>query len=478
MKRAHLISAPAILAALLLAATASAQDYKPPYTAGPIQGPNLSGMDKATLSSRAKEVRINRGQGLKPAVRQEHVGRLAGMNMDTPEFQTAVSTAAPQVRAALFLQKATEANTPAASHTRRIRGLSFQDGRITATHASKQFVEVTNGNFDLFRKINGRNMVWFSVNDQPGHLHTLLADQAGGTNFTHNVYGVQNDAGGVTGNYTQYSAGVQLTDREMDRLARYMNAGNVAAGGQPYGSGKGTVFGFYNSKKQKITDIKCTNWVTSAPIGELPRWAATVDRRVTKMAEAGSLAAVPEIAAAGGLHGALAAATTPEARTEIAKRLLTTPGLTKWNKSAIKRMVKSMNKLAADFPARPTDLLLRTSLAETLGMNRSQDPAKWSFDLLNSKRVPVIAVLNGQPDANLPQKSLNWEIMGNIDPSGAVVANTYHDYSNPRTNQGVIPTERRIPTPKKVKPAPAAAQPAPATGEQPAAPAPTPTPAQ
>jgi hypothetical protein len=265
---------------------------------------------------------------------------------------------------------------------------------------------------------------------------------------------VTTDTASITGNYSQYAMGVQLTDGEMDRLVRYMNAGSTA-NAQNYSTGKTTVFGFYNSRKQKVTDIRCTNWATSAPIGELPRWARTIDRRITKNAEAGGLLAqgVPEILAAGGLHAALAQAATPEARADVVRRLVAVPGMSKWNKSAVRRMAKAFKKELADFPSRPADLVLRQSLAQTLGLNRSQDPAKWSFDLLVSKRVPVVAVLNGTRDAGLAQKLLNWEIMGSVDAAGTVVANSYQDYSNPNAkNLGVVPPEKRLPTPRRPRP--------------------------
>ena len=67
---------------------------------------------------------------------------------------------------------------------------------------------------------------------------------------------------------------------------RYLNAGSKAGYKNSDGTtntyttsgtdNKKTVYGFYASKGKKITEIKCTNWVTSAPIGDLPRWARSL----------------------------------------------------------------------------------------------------------------------------------------------------------------------------------------------------------
>jgi hypothetical protein len=427
----------ALLALLTVAHQAQAEPVQ-------IQGPNLSSMDKATLAARAKAIRGARGQAFSPVVRQSMVQRLVGMDLGSAEFKSQISSLPLQARAAIFTQKAAEAGTPAASHDRRLRGMLAQNGKKTVAHHKKQLVEVTTDNFDLFRKTMGGNTVWFAVNATPGHLHTLLADQGGGDRFHHNTYGVTTDTAGTTAHYTQYAMGVQLTDGEMDRLTRYMNTATTASNGQSHDAGKNTVFGFYNSRKQKVTDIRCTNWATAAPIGELPRWARTLEGRVGKLVAAGTLASVPEVGAAGGIHAALAAAPTAEARAELVKRVLAVQGMSKWNKSAVRRMAKAFKKELSDFPNRPADLVLRQSFAQTLGLGRSQDPAKWSYDLLMSKRVPVVAVLNGTRDANLPQKTLAWEIMGDIAPNGEVVPNSHCDVMNLGVkNLGVVPPERR-----------------------------------
>lgn len=421
-----------------------------------IEGPNLGAMDKAALAARAQAIRGARGQAFKPAQRQDMVQRMVGMDVGSAEFKSQISALPLQARAAIFMQKAAAANTPVASHDRRLRGMLTEFGASKVAKPKKQLIEVTGDNFNLFRQTMGGNTVWFAVNDSPGHLHTLLADQGGGERFHHNTYGVTTDTASITGNYTQYAMGVQLTDGEMDRLVRYMNTATTASGGQSYGAGKNTVFGFFNSRKQQVTDIRCTNWATSAPIGDLPRWARTLEGRVNKLVSTGAMAAVPELAAAGGLHAALAAAPSVEARAELVKRVLAAQGMTPWNKSAVRRMAKAFKKELTAFPNRPADLVLRQSFAQQLGLGRSQDPAKWSYDLLMSKRAPVVAVLNGQRDANLPQKTLAWEIMGDISASGAVVPNGHY---GDKKNLGVVPPERRPQPPATPNPTtPPAAQ--------------------
>ncbi len=402
-----------------------------------IEGPNLGALDKAALAARAQAIRAARGQAFKPAQRQDMVQRMVGLDVGSAEFKSQISALPLQARAAIFAQKAATANTPVASHDRRLRGMLTEFGASKVAKPKKQFIEVTGDNFNLFRQTMGGNTVWFAVNDSPGHLHTLLADQGAGDRFHHNTYGVTTDTASITGNYTQYAMGVQLTDGEMDRLVRYMNTATTA---NSTSAGKTSVFGFFNSRKQKVTDIRCTNWATAAPIGDLPRWATTLEGRVNKLVASGAMAAVPELATAGGLHAALAAAPTAEARAELVKRVLAAQGMTKWNKSAVHRMAKAFKKELSEWPNRPADLVLRQSFAQQLGLGRSQDPAKWSYDLLMSKRVPVIAVLNGQRDANLPQKTLAWEIMGDISASGAVVPNSHY---GDKKNLGVVPPERR-----------------------------------
>jgi hypothetical protein len=352
------------------------------------------------------------------------------MDESSARFQREIAIQPPEVRAEVFAQKSRQANKSVNVHTRRIRGLLQSKGNKKVTHGLKTFVEVAPNNFALFKQVMGRNMVWFAVNSDPGHLHTLIMDQAGQGRFHHNTYGTNTSNATITGNYTQYSMGVQLTDREMDRFVRYLNAARD--------SPKSRVFGYYNRNGNRTARLECTNWATSAPIGELPRWARTLDRRLLALADAGELGAVPEVKTAGGLHAALAAAGTAEARQDLLGRL-SRVALSKWNRSSVKRLAKAFQRETADFPRRPADLVLRASLAATLGLNRSKDPAKWSFDLLVNKRVPVVAVLNGRRDPGLAEKTFNWEIMGLVHPDGTVSQNRDYSRYGRGGGLGVIP---------------------------------------
>ncbi len=415
-------------------------DYRPVV-------PNKLG-NPAKVTERTRNIRVNRAQGHTPAYRQKLLQRLTQMKMDSSYFRRTISQAPMDVRNQVFVQKAAEQNTPASTFTRRLRGMLKENGKLRVAQPSKTFFEVTPDNFALFQKTMGQNTVWFAVNSSPGHLHTLIGDQGGKSKrFVHNVYGVKNNDAVITGNYTQYALPVQLTDQEMNRFVRYLNAGskqghtNVDGTPASYVSDSGTdqkktVYGFY-TKGNKITDIRCTNWVTSAPIG---------DRRLLQLANSGNLNKVPEIAKAGGLHAALAAAPDEGTRAKLIQQLQKVPNLTRWNRAAIARMGKAFQKELADFPNRPADLVLRRSLAETLGLGRAQDPAKWSYDLLMSKRVPTVGVLTDQRKADFHNMEFNMEIMGKLGPNGLVVSNATSyggSYvSNADHNRGVIPAGR------------------------------------
>jgi hypothetical protein len=392
---------------------------------------------------RTKLIRRGRNQRFRPQARQQLATELKAMDVNSKDFQKKVSSAPLQVRMEVFSHFAQQASgTAPTTFTRRLRGMLKQHGKTRVSKPSKSFFEVTNSNFDLFKKVMGKNVIWFAVNSSPGHLHTLIHDQNNGGKFHHNVYGEgsgTNDAT-ITNNMTQYALPVVLTDSQMKRFTSYMNAGlkHHRHGDKPDHS----VYGFF-SRGNKVTKIACTNWVTSASIGELPRWAKTIDKRLVKMAAAGQIT-VPQAVAKKGLHAALVGAGNADARQQIVTAVLGNT-LTKWNKSAVKRMAKQFNKEATAFPNKPTDLLMRDALAKTLGLGRSQDPAKWSYDLLMSKKVPVVAILNGSAKAK-SDMTFNMEIMGTIGTNGWVKKTTsgYFGYNAPQNAGalGVIPDGR------------------------------------
>ena len=425
-----LIAAAALVVPALVASTPARAENAPRL----VQGPTLG----ADVAARRALIRQGRSQRVRPQLRQEQVQRLTALSVDSPDFQKQISSAPMQVRMEVFKHFAAQQNTAVTSFTRRLHGMAKVNGKNRVQKPSKTFFEVTPDNFDLFKKVMGKNVVWFAVNNSPGHLHTLIADQADGGKFHHNVYGEggynTNDAS-ITGNLTQFAFPVVLTDKEMSRFTSYMNAGlqNHSHGDRP----DHKVYGFY-AKGKKVTNIACTNWVTSASIGQLPRWARTIDGRLKRMAAAGQVN-VPQEVAQKGLHGALAAAGTPEARQALLTAVLGNGNLTKWNRGAVKRMGKLFTQQANAFTAKPGDLHLRSSLAETLGLGRSQDPAKWSYDLLMSKKVPVVAVMNGTRNANLASMELNMEIMGVVGQDGWVKKGSFTSYmSNVPANAGAL----------------------------------------
>lgn len=409
----------------------------------------------------------------------------------------------------------------------------FAIKRARVSSPSKTFFQVKPETFPLFKEIFGNNVVWFTVNRKPTHLYTILTDQAGGDRAQMIEYGVETKEAGVTAKHTQYALPVVLTDHEMDRLVRYIDAGSKAES-ESKGE-KIRTFGFF-AGRNKISNIACTNWASGAPIGELHRWVRQLDKRLIELASRGEIR-VPDGVAQKGLHAALAAAEGRQARQEIvaavlsnslpkylrrsAKKLLRTfereldgnlpssqelgalidpliTELPRYDDRAVPRAkrsvakdarnslvalknaftaegtdrstltdklnqaVKQLKKVEAGFEdvslggakalrqnaaqaakkldryytgmdRRPGDLVARKSLAEMLGIGRSQDPAKWSYDLLLNKRVPVVAVFNPsllpegkeefQPfDSGL---ELQMEIMGKVSANGRVVGESF-----------------------------------------------------
>ena len=424
-----------------------------------VQGPRLKG----DLQARKAQILRGRSQRIKPQVRQNMVRELTAMKVDSAQFRQKISAAPLKVRLEVFKQMSAQGkpaatglrkvfrrvlrrNTDAVpgvepqAFDRRLRGMLKENGRNRVSKPHKNFVEVTQENFKLFQQVLGGNVVWFAVNSSPGHLHTLIGDQGKRGKFHHNVYGEggsNTDAAKITGNFTQYAMPVVLTDRQMDRFTRYMNQGLKH---HKHNDSDHSVYGFY-AKGNKITDIKCTNWVTSAPVGNLPRWAQTLDKRLVKMGAAGQLGKAPSVVRKSGLHAALAGAGDARARKTIVDKVLKNP-MSKWNRSAVKRMAKQFDKVTGDFPNRPADLVMRDALSKTLGLGRSKDPAKWSYDLMMSKKVPVVAVLAGSKNTDFAKTTFNMEIMGVVGANGKVEPNpSYSSSSN--GNYGVVPADRQ-----------------------------------
>ena len=451
MKRRVTFISLTLITAMLLAA--------PTVSLARVQGPKLKG----DLQARKAQILRGRSQRIRPQARQTMVRELSAMKVDSAQFRQKISAAPLKVRLEVFKQKSAQGK-PAATglrkmfrkvlkrsteavpgvqpqaFNRRLRGMLKENGRNRVSKPHKNFVEVTPENFKLFQQVLGGNVVWFAVNSSPGHLHTLIGDQGGRGKFHHNVYGEggsNTNEAKITGNFTQYAMPVVLSDRQMDRFTRYMNAGLKS---HKHNDSDHKVYGFY-AKGNKITDIKCTNWATSAPVGNLPRWAKTLDSRLMKMGAAGQLGKAPSTVRKSGLHAALASAGNAKARKTIVDKVLKNP-MSKWNRSAVKRMAKQFDKVTADFPNRPADLVLRDALSKTLGLGRSKDPAKWSYDLMMSKKVPVVAVLNSSRNNDFSNMTFNMEIMGVVGQNGRVEANSSYSSSS-NGNYGVIPADRQ-----------------------------------
>lgn len=401
-----------------------------------VQRPRVDGR---SVRSRSMMIRRGRNQRVAPRERLSQVETLSLMNIDSAEFQKAISKAPLQVRLGVFKKIAESRRHHVTRFKRRIRGMQKENGRNKVAHSQKEFFEVTDKTFNLFHKIMGQNVIWFAVTESPGHLHTLIKDQDGKGRFHHNTYGegqFTNQAG-ISSSLTQYALPVVLTDKEMDRFTRYFNAGLKEHNHNTLSHG---VYGFY-ANKQLINKIACTNWATSASVGDLPRWVKTIDKRMIRAAKEKTLD-LPKSVGKYGLYGALARAKTAKRRKIIVDAVLNSGQLRKWNKNAIKRLAKAFNRETSDLPQRPTDLVLRNSLAGIFGLSRSQDPAKWSYDLMLSKKVPIVGVLNKTKTLKDDYR-FNFEIMGDIPKHGWVVKGNYRYLRNPGDGErGVIPDGR------------------------------------
>lgn len=379
---------------------------------------------------------------------------LSEKGLDSRRFRSGLSTAPLPVRLEVFIRAAARRGVTIQTFQRRLRGMQVVGKKKVVVSGKKTFFEVTPESFDLFPKIMGENVIWFAAAPNPGHLHTLLADQDGGPNFTHNTYGEAKLEPATIGS-EQYMAPVLLTGAEMDRFVRYLNAG-VA-------NGRESTYGFKRSDGEFVCKTACTNWATSAPVGDLERWIRTVDRRVAKAAVEGRLPARYK----GGLHALLAATPTPEARAALVAEVTAGDALTPHARAGAKRLGKEFDVVAEKWPQRPLDLVGRQSLAEIVGVKRSQDPAKWVYDLFISKRVPVIGVLSKTRQENFADKLFDLEEMGNIGPDGEVVPG--------EGSHGVVPPERRPGGARPPTETPAASD-IPAASDAPAAPVAPPQP--
>jgi hypothetical protein len=393
-----------------------------------VQAPASGKVSKA----RALQVRQARKQRVKPEVVQKLGAKLSksvisGTKLTDKALRQELSVAPLKSRLTVFKDVAKSKGLTVQTFTRRLRGMlkNGKSNKVTKSH--KTFFEVLPDTVELFREAMGENVIWFAASASPGHLHTLVADQNGGKTLTHNTYGSKMDEASIP--RLQYMAPAQVDNAQMARFTKYLNAG-VEAG---Y-SGRSQVYGFKNSRGEMVYETACTNWATSAPIGDLKRWAKSADKNIIKAAKAGELGAEFK----DGLHSALAKAPDAAARKVLLTAALKAPSLSKITRSSAKRLTKEFDVILKQFPKRPTDLIARQSLSEMLGVSRSQDPAKWMYDLLLSKSVPVIGVLATEKHADFKNMEFDMQIMGVFNTKGQVVKGTGYK----KDGLGVIPPER------------------------------------
>ena len=415
----RLLFATLLLLSLGFASPASAQKTAKKVTS--VQAPGSSKVTK----ERALVVRQARRQRVRPEAIVELSAKLTksilgGAKLGSAKVREAMSVAPLKARLKTFTAIAERDGHTVQTFTRRLRGMLKNGKKNRVVASEKTFFEVVPATKELFRESMGENVIWFASSANPNHLHTLVNDQNGGPTLTHNTYGSMMNEAGV--DRLQYMAPVQLDNAQMARFTKYLNAG-VEAG---Y-SGRKSVYGFKNSRGDLVYETTCTNWATSAPIGDLQRWAKRADSQVIKASKAGHLGS--EFSE--GLHAALAKAPDSEARQTLVSQALKAPGLSTFVRGSVKRLGKEFETIIKQFPSRPPELVARQSLSEMMGVSRSQDPAKWMFDLLLSKSVPVVGVM--APTSNPKFKSMNFDmqVMGTFGAKGEV-----------RKGFGVIPPER------------------------------------
>ncbi|MCP4448638.1 MAG: hypothetical protein GY811_25370 [Myxococcales bacterium] len=342
-------------------------------------------------------------------------------------FRDQLSIAPLGARLQVFRDVAKSKGQNVQMFTRRLRGMlkNGKTNRVTKSH--KTFFEVLPETKELFRESMGENVIWFAAPSAPNHLHTLVADQGGGTTLTHNTYGAQMKEASIP--RMQYMAPAQINNAQMARFTKYLNAGVEA--GQ---SNKKQVYGFKNSRGKWIYETACTNWATSAPIGGLQRWAKRVDTQVIKAAKSGGLG----VEFKDGLHSALSKAADGPARQALLKKALKAPGMSNHTKASARRLVKEFDVILKNFPKRPPELVARKTLSEIMGVSRSQDPAKWMYDLMLSKNVPVVGVIATEAHADFKNMEFDLQIMGKFNAKGNVVKSDGYK----KDGLGIIPPER------------------------------------
>ncbi len=381
---------------------------------------------KATAIKQARNQRIRPTVVTKLGVKMSKTA-LAGTKLTDVKLREQLANAPLQSRLTVFKDVAKKNGNVVQSFTRRLRGMlkNGKTNRVVKSH--KTFFEVLPATVNTFRESMGENVIWFAASANPNHLHTLVADQNGGKTLTHNTYGANMNEAAIP--RLQYMAPAQLDNAQMTRFTKYLNAGVEA--GQ---SGKKQVYGFKNSRGKMVYETACTNWATSAPIGDVKRWVQAADKNIVKAAKSGALG----VEFKDGLHAALAKAPDAAARKLLVAKVVKATGLSKHTRSSATRLGKEFDMILKAFPKRPTDLVARQSLSEIMGVSRSQDPAKWMYDLILSKKTSVIGVLATEKHADFKNIEIDLQIMGVFNAKGNVVKGTGYK----KDGLGVVPADR------------------------------------
>lgn len=391
-----------LTAIALLCLTSTAEAQRKMKVQGPGRGKVTHAMVAAAKKSRTQTVTRNT---VKDGIA---LAKTAGRSpsLKTPALRKQIADAPLATRLTLFKSLAEKKGKGVQMFTRTLKGM-LKNGKSTKLAKSKTtFFEVLPGTKTLFRETMGENVIWFASSASPYHLHTLLADQNGGAKMTHNTYGAYMDQATIT--RTQYLAPAVLDKAQMARFTKYLNAG-VEAG---Y-SDRGSVYGFKTSKGSTVYETTCTNWATSAPIGDVHPWVAKLDTAIAKDTSLG-----PKFKE--GLHAALAKPKSAQGRKALVETVLASSQPTRV-KDAAKRLLKEFDTTLQQHPNRPAELVARQSLSQVMGVSRSQDPAKWMFDLILSRSTPVVGVISHSKDPNFKNMEFDLGIMGTINTDGVTV---------------------------------------------------------
>ncbi len=391
-----------VLVAFLWASPADAQRaikrVQPPSKAK-VTAAQVTAVRKAR-SQRHTPTQIKLGATLSKSI-------LGGASITGPTMRQKLSITSLAARLTVFKDVAKSKGLGVQTFTRTLKGMQKNGKTSKVVEAKKTFFEVLPKTTKAFRESMGENVIWFASSAAPYHLHTLVADQNGGKNLTHNTYGAYMNKAEIT--RTQYLAPAHLDKAQMSRFTEYLNAG-VKAG---Y-SGRKSVYGFKNSKGKMIYETECTNWATSAPIGDLPKWVQKVDVSVKAAAASGKLGAQFK----DGLHAALSKAKTPAARKALLTKALKGQAKTTATHRSATRLAKEFDTILKQFPNRPAHLVGRESLSQIMGVSRSQDPAKWMYDLILSKNAPIIGVISQTKDTSFSTMPFDLGIMGTFNAKG------------------------------------------------------------